>query len=68
MMMMLMMIIIHFLCLPNPDVEIGFESRNGIKNVDVGAREYGPEVKEKATWCIKMVMIYPMTYVCAFWC
>jgi len=44
--MMMMIIIIHFLFLPNPDVEIGFESRNGIKIVEVGAREYGPEVKK----------------------
>jgi len=70
MMMMLMMMMIHFLCLPNTDVEIGFESRNEIKIVEVGAREYGVGLKgkNKATWCIKMVVFYPMNCVYTFWC
>ena len=42
----MMMMMIHFLCLPNPEVQIGFESRNGFKIFEVGAREYGPEVKK----------------------
>ena len=59
----MMIIIIHILCLPNPNVEIGFESRNGIKIVQVGTREYGPEVKKnKPTWCIKMAMTYVYTF------